>query len=161
MRKSSKCSSTASSTATDGAGTRARGAARARRGQGVAAALLVAALGAGTARAHSPAAPVTRELLRLQGHKQEGGDCGGRSVLLSALGRSAAFCADEYRRLALATDKPIELEEQPVAIDLQGSRALLSRFTKARREQKITVLGEWRPGRRDLFLIAVDLCPEE
>lgn len=116
---------------------------------------------AGYALAHPKAGPVSRELLRLQGHKlEEGAACGGRSVVLTALGREQVFCADELQRLALATAEPVELEQQIVAIDLQGSRALLSRFAKAHREQKITILGEWRPGRRDLFLIALDLCPD-
>jgi len=132
------------------------------KGLSAAVALVACLIAATTARAHSPAVPAgVRELLRVQGHKQDGGECDGRLIALSALGESAAFCAAEFRRLALATERPVELPEEPTAIDLQGGRALLARFNKARREQKITLLGEWRPGRRDLFLIAVDLCPEE
>lgn len=153
MRRSCTCSSTASRSATE------------KRVASIAltfAAIVCAAAGwAGAARAHAPAAPATRELLRLQGHKAEAADCAARAIVLSALGKGEAFCADEYRRLAVATEKPIELEKQPDAIDLQGSRALLARFAKARRDQRITILGEWRPGRRDLFLIDLDLCPEE
>jgi len=151
MRRSSTCSRTASGTSTD-------------RGRRAVAPLVAALVLAATApaAAHSPAVPAgVRELLRLQGHKQEGGDCDGRSLTVSALGESAAFCAGEFRRLALATEKPVELPSEPTVIDLQGARALLSRFKKARGDQKITILGEWHPGRRDLFLIAVDLCPEE
>lgn len=153
MRRSSRCSRKGSISSIEARLPRRRTAAV------VAAALLVASSGA--VYAHSPAPQVTRELLRLQGHKREGAECTGRSLQLSALGKSAAFCADEYRRLAVATEQPVEIEQQPVAIDLQGSRSLLARFGKARSDQKITILGEWRPGHRDLFLIALDLCPEE
>ena len=35
-----------------------------------------------------------------------------------------------------------------------------ARFTSARPDQRITILAQWRPGRTDLFVLAMDLCPE-
>jgi hypothetical protein len=123
--------------------------------------LLLLSLGiSGTAMAHPKTTPSVREILRLQGHKMsEGGSCEEKALRLAVFGAESILCLGDFRRLALATDQPPELAAEPKKLDLRGERSLLARYVNATSDHQITILGEWRPGRSDVFVITVDLCP--
>ncbi len=86
--------------------------------------------------------------------------CAGDVVTLRLWNKEVALCG-ESRRIAVATAEIAADYEKPLAFDLQGDRATLSPLTTAEPGRRAIVLGEWRPGRRDLFLVALDLCPCE
>ena len=122
-------------------------------------ALLGAAALAAPAAAHDVKAPAIREMVRLQGRLGDATPApGGSKLTLTVLGQALAFTADEVRIFAFA-----ELEQQttlPPAPQLVGDRSLLRRVSTARPDQRLTILAERRPGSSDLFVLAVDRCPE-
>lgn len=119
-------------------------------------AVLLVAGAPATAAAHSQ--PPGREVLRLQGYSgTRPPGFAGTEVALEALGRAHAFYAVEHQRIALEAPADTALPDRLV---LQGPRQVLARFAAARPEQRVTIVGEWRPGRSDLFVVALDLCPE-
>jgi len=116
---------------------------------------------AGVADAHKQSAPNVRELVRIQGHR-------GRQPIdvplvraaeLLVLGQQHQFQATTWRRLNLDETTDSSSEEVATRFTLQGDRATLQRFSAARPEQLVTILAERRPGSRDLFVLALDLCP--
>ena len=119
---------------------------------------LSAALAA-PADAHDTKAPAIREMVRLQGRVGDATPApGGSKLSLTVLGQPLAFTADEWRIFAFA-----EIAQQttlPPAPQLVGDRSLLRRISTARPDQRITILAERRPGSSDLFVLAVDRCPE-
>ncbi len=113
---------------------------------------------AGIAIAHTKPRPV-RELVRIQGTVREAGkECASGTIELQILRRSLTLCKGSVRRLAVATDKVAEDQPLPERFELQGERSELVEL-QAPAGTRVTILGEWRPGRRDLFLIAADRCP--
>lgn len=122
---------------------------------GLGAALLAAA----PAAAHDVAAPAIRELVRLQGRLGSATPAPGATALtLTVLGRQLAFSADEVRVFAFAAiDQDAKVPPSP---QLVGDRSLLRRVSTASPEQRLTILAERRPGSPDLFVLAVDRCPD-
>lgn len=113
-------------------------------------------LAAGPALAHQPERAVARELVWLKGRR--GGD--GAPLVLVALGADHHFAVAELKRFPVGEDVVApEGEFERARLSLQGPRELLARFAGARADQTVTILAERRPGRADLFVIALDLCP--
>lgn len=86
-------------------------------------------------------------------------ECPDGLLVLRALNRFFRLCAADARRIAVAAPKVAEAEALPGEFDLQGERERLAVLTAAAPGARVTVLGEWRPGRKDLFLIEIDVCP--
>jgi hypothetical protein len=118
---------------------------------------------AGTAHAHETQSTRVREVVRAQGYlgSEPGAGTTVRTVELTVLGEPRRLHATEWQSFRL-DDLP---ESQPPAdtprFVLQGTRQQLRRVRDARRDQVLTILAERRPGSRDLFLLAVDLCPRD
>jgi hypothetical protein len=68
--------------------------------------------------------------------------------------------ATEWRSFRIG-DLPDTPPPPESPLTLQGAREQLRRLRDARRDQLVTILAERRPGSRDLFLLAVDLCPAD
>jgi len=118
-------------------------------------------LAAAPAAAHNLTPQPVRELLRIQGYKAPAphGTPAGREVVLIVLGQQVRFAASEWRTFAFfESGQPTPAE--PAQVALQGERPLLHSITAARSDQRITILAERRPGSPDVFVLAVDLCPE-
>ncbi len=99
-----------------------------------------------------------KELVRIHGTIAAGGTCEKATLVkLAVLGRALQICASDLRRIVVATEEGAD-EPAPTELDLQGERSSLARLRKAQPPQTVSILGEWRPGRRDLFLISLDLC---
>ena len=99
---------------------------------------------------------MVREIVWLKG-KRAGADA---PMVLVALGADHRFAVVDLKRFAVAdvaTPEPGDLERARLV--LQGPRELLARLADARPDQTVTILGERRPGRADLFVLALDLCP--
>ncbi|MFN8644106.1 MAG: hypothetical protein U0802_21540, partial [Candidatus Binatia bacterium] len=75
------------------------------------------------------------------------------------LGQKLPFTASEWRVFAFADDETIKRPEPPEP-QLVGDRGILRRVSTARPDQRVTILAERRPGSADLFVLAVDRCPE-
>lgn len=117
---------------------------------------------ASVASAHPPKRGAPPDLIRLQGYRGEAPKgVETRKLMLSAQGREQPFFANDLRRFSLldpgATDDP----DTSKPFVLQGTPETLNRFVKARPDQRITILAQWHPTRRDLFVLALDLCPEQ
>jgi hypothetical protein len=125
----------------------------------LAALALALLLCAAPAAAHDVKAPAIREMVRLQGYLGDATPApGGSKLTMTVLGQRLAFTAAEVRIFAFAeVDQKSTL---PPASELVGDRSLLRRFTTARPDQRLTILAERRPGSTDLFVLAVDRCPE-
>lgn len=141
---------------------------------------MVAAVTAGSplggvhgALAHDEGAQVVRrELVRLQGTRSDSAvtpGAQGESVTeITALGKRSVFRASDRRVFTVGggnlTATPAPSPDDPSAslrsVSLQGERADLSRFNAARPDQRVTILAERRVGSSELFLLALDLCPE-
>ncbi|MBM4270005.1 MAG: hypothetical protein FJ144_25945 [Deltaproteobacteria bacterium] len=126
-------------------------------------------LGAASTEAHDAPRTAMRELVRLQGFVEEAkadeaGEAGAPDAsggfALVVHGRQIPFEVVDRQvfRAVAAAGRPSEPEAQKLV--LQGERALLARIGSARPDQKVTILGERRPGGDELFVAAVDLCPE-
>ena len=101
-----------------------------------------------------------KEIVRIQGTAIAlEADCAHGLVSLRALGRTIRLCNGKVRRVAVATAATAEDQDLPNTFELQGDRESLAPLATNGEGSRVTVLGEWRPGRRDVFLIALDLCP--
>ncbi len=101
-----------------------------------------------------------RELLRLSGvvHMTES-SCADQWLTLQVLNQPIGFCAREWQRIAVSTANVDDSQETlPRRLDVQGERKELARLEKASAKSAVVLLAEWRPGRRDLFLISLDVC---
>jgi hypothetical protein len=117
-------------------------------------------LTASAAAAHDVASHAVRELVRIQGRPGNAVvGTGGRQVTFVVLGQRFAFAASEWRVFAFADDETARRPE-PAEPQLVGDRSLLRRISTARPDQRVTILAERRPGAADLFVLAVDRCPE-
>jgi len=113
-------------------------------------------LATGPALAHQPERAVVRELVWLKGRR--GGD--EAPLVLVALGADHHFAVAELKRFPVGEDTVASQGDfERARLTLQGPRELLARFAGARPDQTVTILAERRPGRADLFVIALDLCP--
>jgi hypothetical protein len=127
-------------------------------------AVLLAVASTGVVHGHKKKAPSgVRELVRIQGHR------GGhqievpvvRTAKFLVLGQEYPFQATLWRRLGLNDRAESVPEESATRFTLQGDRKTLRRFSKARPDQRVTILAERRPGSLDLFVVALDLCPPD
>lgn len=109
--------------------------------------------------AHTNPLPI-REIVRIRGTVAgPGSPCPATEVSVRVLGKTVRLCGSDVRRIAVASaEKPGEEEMPAVLYDLQGERAQLTQVSGAAPEARISILAEWRPGRRDLFLIDLDIC---
>lgn len=131
-----------------------------RRRAAAAGALLLALGGAAPATAHDITSHAVRELVRIQGTLGTATPPpNGRQLTFTVRGQRLPFTASEWRVFAFADDATLKQPEAP-APELVGDRALLRRVITARPDQLITILAERRPGSSDLFVLAVDRCPE-
>lgn len=130
---------------------------RRRFGALVAAIVLLAAT---AAPAHDVVSHAVRELVRIQGQPGTVSvPAGGRQVTFVVLGQRVPFSASEWRVFAFADDTTVKKPEAPEP-QLVGDRSILRRVSTARPDQRVTILAERRPGSADLFVLAVDRCPE-
>ena len=117
---------------------------------------------AGGARAHEAQRLTAREIVRLAGMFGDlpGGAKPVREVTVTVQGRERTLRASDWQVYALVVDQGAPVAPPPERVTLQGTRADLARIADARAEQRIAILAERRPGNAELFLLAVDLCPE-
>jgi len=128
---------------------------------GLLAAVLAASVCAPPVAAHDMPRTAVRELVRLQGYFLEAGaQAGGETLDVEVQGQVRPFrLVDRQVFIAVAAaGRPAEAE--PARLTLQGTRELLARAAQARPGTRVTLLGERRPGSSEIFLAAVDLCPE-
>lgn len=126
----------------------------------VAAVALACALSAlpRSAAAH-PKTVAVREIVRVRGTVADGdGKCEGEAIDLRILGKGVRLCGSDVRRIAVAASETADAVPMPSVFEVHGERERLSEITAAAQGTRITLLGEWRPGRRDLFFIDLDLC---
>lgn len=124
----------------------------------------MAALLAGVAVAHAhPVTPqVVREMVRIQGQRHRGAEpapAGQREVTFVVLGQRVPFRASGWQVFRVA-EVPATPPPERDELTLQGERRALLAITGARPDQRLTILAERRPGAGDLFILAVDRCPE-
>ena len=126
----------------------------------VASALTVLCI-AGAALAHTPERQIDREMVRLQGYRAlKPADATIVGELdLNVLGTDHHFYLTAWQRFGVETAATPSPPDSHLA--LQGERADLIKVGSARPSQRVTILGERRPGAHDLFLLALDLCPEK
>ena len=100
-----------------------------------------------------------KEIVRIQGTVLDAdGRCEGEIISIHALNRTFRLCCAEVRRIAVATTKTSGDHAVPAAFELHGERERLFVLSSANSGDRVTVLGEWRPGAKNLFLIALDVC---
>ena len=103
-----------------------------------------------------------REIVRISGTVlAKDADCDRDLVTVRVANRTVRLCRTEVRRVAVVTVEAAREQPLPDTFELQAERHLLAPLTAAGAGHRATVLGEWRPGRRDVFLIALDVCPCE
>jgi hypothetical protein len=83
-----------------------------------------------------------------------------REVVFTVLGQPIRFAANEWRAFSFSETPGRPPAPEPPQMALQGERALLRRISTARSDQRISLLAERRPGSVEVFVLAVDLCPE-
>ena len=111
------------------------------------------------AAAAHPKTVAVREIVRLRGTVAAAeGTCAGEAVELRILGKNVHLCDGDVRRIVVASGETADAAATPAAFDLQGEREHMAEISAAATGTRVTLLGEWRPGRRDLFLIDHDLC---
>ena len=99
---------------------------------------------------------MVREIVWLKG-RRAGAEA---PLVLVALGADHHFAVAELKRFSVGDAAAAETGDlERARLALQGPRELLARFAGARRDQTVTILAERRPGRADLFVLALDLCP--
>lgn len=98
-----------------------------------------------------------REIVLVRGTVQAASTC-TPALELRVLNRSVHLCDATVRRVAVAAADTAD-QPSPASFDLQGDRPLLAPALAAAAGTRLTVLGEWRPGRKDLFAIEIDVCP--
>ena len=125
----------------------------------VAVATWMAILGSTDVAAHDAPRTAVREMVRLQGYRVEPGvDASDTIVSLRVQDEVLRFrIEDRQIFVAVAASGRISAPE-PRDLTLRGPRELLARVRGAGPEQRVTLLGERRPGGRELFLAAVDVC---
>ena len=118
---------------------------------------------AGAARAHEPQRLNAREIVRLAGTFGDppAGVKSVRDVAVTVQGRERTLHASDWQVYALVVDQNAPVAPAPDRVTLQGTREDLARIANARPEQRVALLAERRPGMAELFLLAVDLCPEK
>lgn len=153
---------------TDPVARRARPGARSprrARGAAVACAALLALLALAAppaARAHEPQRLSSREIVRLVGTfgAPPAAAKAVRDVVVTVQGKERTLHATEWQVYALVVDQKETVAPAPERVTLQGTREDLARIAGARPEQRVALLAERRPGMGELFLLAIDLCPE-
>ena len=126
-------------------------------------AIVACVLTAVPAAAHNLEPQPVREMVRIQGYKTPApqGVQVEREVVFVVLGQSVRFAANEWRAFAFHDPTaPKTPPPDPTQLSLQGERSVLRSIATARPDQRITILAERRPGSPELFLLAVDLCPD-
>lgn len=126
----------------------------------VALGLLVLAL---PAWAHEPSRVNTREIVRMSGWfgAPPAGTTLARDVTLTVQGKQRQFHAVDWQVFALVSDQSETIAPAPDTLTLQGTRDVLSRIAGARGEQRVSILAERRPGVGEIFVLALDMCPEK
>lgn len=126
----------------------------------MATALALGAIGRTTTPARAHTKPrAAREIVRVQGTVHAIGlACTNEITTLDILNRNIQFCASETRRIAVTTTDVSPNHTFPTRYSVQGERSELARILAAKAGERLTILAEWRPGRSDLFLIALDVC---
>lgn len=116
---------------------------------------------AAPAAAHDVERTVNREIVRLQGHRStDSAAAGGREIVLVVFGEDVRLRLNEWQVFAFATAPEAARSAAPARITLEGDRATLARVAESRPEQRLTFLAERRPGAAEIFLLALDVCPE-
>ena len=110
------------------------------------------------AAAHPEASRVIREIVRLQGYfgAAPAGVPLQREVSLLVLADRYALKVTDFQVFG-TTEAPVGAVE-PNELRVQGDRAKLAEFSKVS-GQRVTILGERRPGSSEIFLLSLDLCP--
>lgn len=127
-----------------------------RSGGALALALCLAAAPAAT----HPQQPVpVREIVRLQGylappHGQEA----PHQMFLVVHGERYRLHVTEFHVLRSAGPGAPENDAPPAELRLEGDRRLLAGLASIS-AQRVTLLGERRPGAAEMFLLALDICP--
>jgi hypothetical protein len=80
-------------------------------------------------------------------------------ITLDVFGAEHRFHVTDWQRLGLSEEARGGKPDARIA--LQGDRATLARIEDTRPGQRITILAERRLGSTDLFVVALDLCPEK
>lgn len=115
----------------------------------------------GTTSAHEVQRTAVRELVRLQGYVRPATETEASDAIeLSVNGRALPFVVGDRQVFITVGAAGRPTTKEPTRIVVQGMRELLSRILQATPEQRVTLLGERRPGSAELFVAAVDLCPE-
>jgi hypothetical protein len=124
------------------------------------AALVLIGLSASSVSAHGPERKGARTILRLQGYRTApvGTAHVVQEMVLVARGIEHRFWVVDRQRFELEAPGITPPRERD-RLTLQADFDVLARFTKARDDQLVTILGEQRPGSGDLFILALDLCP--
>ncbi len=101
-----------------------------------------------------------KEIVRIRGTVLAAdAECSTNPLQVRALNRTIQLCESEVQRISVATVDIAADRGLPPAFDLQGERERIAPMIQAVAGHRVVVLGEWRPGRRDLFLLALDVCP--
>lgn len=110
--------------------------------------------------AHDTPRTAVREMVRIQGHRVEPGEEASAAIVSLRVHDEVLRFRVEDRQIfvAVAASGRVSAPE-PTELTLRGPRELLARVREAGPEQRVTLLGERRPGGRELFLAAVDVCP--
>jgi hypothetical protein len=110
------------------------------------------------AAAHPEASRVIREIVRIQGHlgATPAGVPVQRDVTLLVLADRYEMKVTDFQVFG-TTEAPVGAVE-PSEIRVQGDRAKLAELAQVS-GQRVTILGERRPGSSEIFLLALDLCP--
>lgn len=113
--------------------------------------------------AHEPQRLTSREIVRLAGTFGDppAGAKAVRDVVVGVQGRERTLHATDWQVFAVVADQNDAVPPAPDRVTLQGTREDLARIAAARPEQRVAILAERRPGMAELFLLAVDLCPEK
>ncbi len=126
------------------------------------AALVLLALWPAVAAAHGPPRPTSeREIVRVVGHVREpaAAEAGATRMVLAVLGQDVTFAAAQWQTFGLASPEGGSTD-RPARVTLQGARETLAKLVAARPEQRVAILAERRPGAAEIFLLALDLCPD-
>jgi hypothetical protein len=112
--------------------------------------------------AHRPEKGPGRELVQIQGYKNvlPRGVTVEREIALISLAEKYSFHATRWLQITPGNGAPVKTPE-PSTLVLQGSPGDLNRFAAARPEQRVSILAERRPGSSDLFVLTLDLCPQD
>ncbi len=122
-------------------------------------AILVGLAAAAEVHAHTKPRAL-KEIVRIRGTVLAAdAECNSNPLQVRVLSRTIQLCESEVQRISVATVDIAADRDLPPAFDLQGERERIAPMIQAVAGHRVVVLGEWRPGRRDLFLLALDVCP--